>query len=110
MAAPRWTYDLRRIVAAIRKGYKPLRIILFGSAAWGGSRKIHDLDLIVVKATRASHARRSEEIYNVVGSVSRRYPIDLLVYTPREIQERLALGDSFVKRILTDGKILYEAA
>lgn len=107
---PTWTDDLRRIVAVLRRRYRPQRIILFGSAAWGSSRAVHDLDLVVVKATRASHARRSADVYDAVDEVARTYPLDILVYTPEEIQQRLGMGDSFVRRIVTEGKVLYDAA
>ena len=35
--------------------------------------------------------------------------MDLLVRTPEKIQERLDMGDPFVRTILDDGKVLYEA-
>ena len=35
--------------------------------------------------------------------------MDLLVRTPEKLQERLDMGDSFVRTILDEGKFLYEA-
>ena len=63
-----------------------------------------------MKTTRASHAKRSATVYDIVGDISRTYPVDILVYTPKELQQRLACGDSFIRRILSDGKVLYAAA
>lgn len=105
-----WQSDLRRILMALRRRYKPQRVILFGSAAWGGSGAVHDLDLVVVKETRASHARRSAAVYDVIGDLRRTYPVDILVYTSKELAQRLAMGDPFIRRIVEDGKVLYEAA
>jgi len=35
-------------------------------------------------------------------------PMDILVYTPAEIEKRLAMGDFFIAEILTKGKVLYQ--
>jgi hypothetical protein len=32
----------------------------------------------------------------------------VLVYTPKEIKKRLALGDFFIEDIIKNGKLLYE--
>jgi len=37
------------------------------------------------------------------------FPIDLLVRTPEQIRERLAIGDQFIGEILERGKVIYEA-
>lgn len=34
-------------------------------------------------------------------------PVDYIVYKPEEVEERIALGDPFVKKIFKQGKILY---
>ena len=36
--------------------------------------------------------------------------VDLLVYTPQALAERVAMGDSFLKEALKEGKVLYESA
>ena len=64
---------------------------------------------MLVKSTPATHAKRSQAVYDIVGDIDRTYPIDILVYTPQEIQQRLAIRDSFIQRILSDGKVLYAA-
>jgi hypothetical protein len=35
--------------------------------------------------------------------------MDLLVRTPEKVRERIAMGDSFMREILDQGKVLYEA-
>jgi hypothetical protein len=37
------------------------------------------------------------------------FPLDLLVRTPGEVRTRLAMGDTFIRDILQQGKVLYEA-
>ncbi len=38
-----------------------------------------------------------------------RFPMDLLVRTPEKVRERIEMGDTFMREILEQGKILYEA-
>lgn len=38
----------------------------------------------------------------------RQIPIDLIVYTPQEIKERLELGDFFIEDILKNGLLIYK--
>ena len=38
------------------------------------------------------------------------FPMDLLVRTPEKVRERIEMGDSFMREILDQGKVLYEAA
>ena len=37
------------------------------------------------------------------------FPMDLLVRTPDEVRRRIEMGDLFMRDILADGKVLYEA-
>ena len=37
------------------------------------------------------------------------FPVDLIVRTPQKVRERLAMGDDFIREILEEGKVLYEA-
>jgi hypothetical protein len=36
--------------------------------------------------------------------------MDLIVRTPKNLKERVELGDSFLKEIVTQGKVLYESS
>ena len=38
------------------------------------------------------------------------FPVDVLVRSSDKIQERLELGDTFLKTILEKGEVLYDAA
>jgi len=37
------------------------------------------------------------------------FPVDLIVRTPQHVRERLGIGDDFIREILEEGKVLYEA-
>ena len=98
--------ELNKIKSKIAKKYKPEKIILFGSYAWERPKKDSDADLFLIKNTRKKFIDRSRDVSKIL--LDRTIPIDILVYTPKEIKQRLALGDMFIAQILKKGNILYE--
>lgn len=88
------------------KPYRPQKVILFGSYAWGRPSKESDVDLFIIKPTPEPRHLRSTTVERLLYKAP--LPIDVLVFTPSEVQKRLRLGDFFVKRIIKNGKILYE--
>ena len=84
--------------------YAPEKIILFGSAA-REQGEINDVDLFIIK-DNVPHlgADRIRELYRLMDTD---LPIDYLVYRPREVAERLSLGDPFVVGVLREGRVLY---
>jgi predicted nucleotidyltransferase len=84
--------------------YKPEKIILFGSSAWG-VEDINDIDLFIIKSDVPHYgADRIIELYRLMDVDA---AVDFIVYKPEEAKERLALGDPFIKKIYKDGKVLY---
>ena len=96
-----------RIVEQIKEGYEPEKIILYGSYAYGKPTKNSDIDLFIVKETDKRRVDRFVEVSRLVDEWGRQVSISPLVYTPREVEERLALGDDFMEEILSRGEILY---
>ena len=37
------------------------------------------------------------------------FPLDLIVRTPEKVRQRIEMGDDFMRGILQEGKVLYEA-
>lgn len=97
---------LKKIIEKIVKEYKPEKIILFGSYAWGKPHKDSDVDLFIVKK---SGKRRIDREYELrMKLISNDFPpMDLLIYTPEELDKRLKIKDFFVQDIINSGKILY---
>ena len=95
--------ELRDRIAA---EFQPQRIIMFGSYAYGTPADYSDLDLLVIMRYAGSGLRKSLEILNRVNP---RIPVDLVVRTPEEIQERVQANDFFLTEILHRGRVLYEA-
>jgi len=98
--------ELRRIVATLIEKYKPEKIILFGSLASGGIHEWSDIDLLIIKETDKRPLDRATEVYTLLGDY--REPMDLIVYTPAEVELLLNEGSFFVAEILAEGKALYE--
>ena len=97
--------EIKRIVKQIAEKYKPEKIILFGSFAYGKPKASSDVDLLVIKNSKKRRVERIKEILMKVESV---LPLEPLVYTPREIKNRLKIGDFFFQTIFEKGKIMYE--
>ena len=90
----------------IASEFQPQRIIIFGSYADGIPAENSDLDLLVIMRYVGSGLRKAVEILNRVRP---RIPVDLVVRTPEEIQERMQANDFFLTEILRRGRVLYEA-
>jgi hypothetical protein len=47
------------------------------------------------------------DIKRILRDRNRIISVTPVVYTPKELQERLALGDFFIQEVLEKGKVLY---
>jgi uncharacterized protein len=90
----------------IARAFQPEKIILFGSYAYGHPSIESDIDLLVIMPFEG---RQSEQAIRILNHLSALAPIDLLVRRPEEVEERLAMGDSFMREIVERGRIMYEA-
>lgn len=100
-------YLLHSLVNKIVKDYSPLRIILFGSYAYGTPTDDSDIDLLIIKNTDKRPIDRWIELKKILRDPERMVPITPLVYTEKEIEERKALKDFFIEEILEYGEVLY---
>ena len=91
----------------IAEEFKPEKIILFGSHAYGEPTPESDLDLLVVMQYEGDYFLQASKIRRRLGLMT---PMDLLVRTPEELQYRLEIGDRFMREIVERGKVMYEAA
>ena len=95
------------VVRQIAEKFKPQKIILFGSYARGTQIAESDVDLLVVMETSLKEVR--QEILIQRSLEMDLFGLDLIVQTPRKLAERIALGDSFLREITSEGKVVYEA-
>lgn len=98
--------EIKKIADAIAKKYKPEKIILFGSYAWGKPTKDSDVDLFVVKESKIKRLDRERNLRMMLFG-KKFPPMDILVYTPEELDKRIEIQDFFIKDILEQGKVLY---
>lgn len=97
---------IQQLCQRIADRYRPERIILFGSHAYGQPTVESDVDLLVVMEYEGSPLQQAIKISRELGLVT---PLDLLVRTPAQVEERLRLEDPFMREIVQCGKVLYEA-
>ena len=101
--------ELKKIRDVIVKGYKPDKIILFGSRVWGKPHKWSDYDLLVVKkGVRKERYRRGVEIGKLMRKKSITSPTDILVYNQKELFSICSEGNQLFNDIVHRGKYIYE--
>ena len=98
--------EIRRVCAQIARLFKPERIVLFGSYAYGRPTADSDVDLLVVMPFDGKGFRKASEIRSRIDAD---FPLDLLVRTPKEVNRRLTGGDFFLREITEKGELLYAA-
>jgi len=100
--------EIQNIVSQLVHLYKPEKIILFGSLAKGRVKPGTDIDLFIIKSDVPEFG--VDRIRQLDALIKYRLATDFIVYRPEELEQRLKLGDPFVKTILKEGKVLYDAA
>lgn len=97
---------IQAVVDRIVEVAKPQQIILFGSHARGKAKDHSDLDLLIVKDGDYHKGKLIEEIYmNLVGV---KQAVDVVIVTPKEIEQYRGSPSLVIKPALDEGKIIYE--
>src|SRR5438132_4082771 len=96
---------IRRYARQIAERFRPDRIVLFGSYAYGQPHADSDVDILVVMPAR----NQLDQANKIHWALQPPFPLHILVRTPKNLAWRLAEGESFLTEILSKGKILYEA-
>jgi predicted nucleotidyltransferase len=95
---------VRRIVEAA----KPLRIVLFGSAATGTMGPDSDLDLLVVVRDGTHRRRTASHIYHCLCGLG--YPKDVVVVTQEDVNQYGDNPSLIIRAALAGGRELYHAS
>ncbi|MBM4425045.1 MAG: nucleotidyltransferase domain-containing protein [Chloroflexi bacterium] len=98
--------EIQKIADTIAANFKPDKIILFGSYAYGVPRRGSDVDMLVVMATEKNVLDVALEMR--LALPMRSFGLDLIVRTPSEVERRLKMEDQFMMEITKLGKVLYE--
>ncbi|MBM4050145.1 MAG: nucleotidyltransferase domain-containing protein [Planctomycetes bacterium] len=98
---------IQEILERLLAEYKPLKVILFGSHAARTAHEDSDIDLLIVKETDKRPIERWMEVKRLLRDRARAVSVSPLVYTPQELQQRLAIKDFFIQEVLEKGQVLY---
>ncbi|MGH7410273.1 MAG: nucleotidyltransferase domain-containing protein, partial [Candidatus Methylomirabilis sp.] len=77
--------EIDRIVRRIAEGYQPIKVILFGSHAYGEPTADSDIDLLIVKETADRFIDRWVAVRELIADPKRRTPVEPIVVTPDEL-------------------------
>ena len=81
------------------------RVILFGSHARGDATEHSDVDFMIIAKSDLPRFKRSRELYKLLRPHP--FAMDIVVYTPQEIEKGKRTKVSFVSTVLKEGKTLY---
>ena len=95
---------IRRYALKIADRFRPEKIILFGSYAYGRPNRDSDVDLMVVMPA----ANEINQAVRIWRSLDAPFSLDLFVRTPEKLRRRLQEGDWFLREVTEKGKVLYE--
>ncbi len=98
--------QIRDLCDQIVREFHPQKIMLFGSYAYGQPSADSDVDLLVIMPFEGSSREQAVKIRSRIDTP---IALDLLVRTPEQIAERLAMGDFFIREITEQGRVLYES-
>jgi predicted nucleotidyltransferase len=99
--------DFSSLVEQVVNIARPLRIILFGSAARGEARPESDVDLLVVMPDGTHRRQAAQRLYAGIRHVG--VPFDLLVATPSDLQKHRWNIGLIYSAILREGIEVYAA-
>ena len=85
--------------------FKPEKIILFGSYAYGNPTSDSDVDLLVVMPFEGKNFKASFEI---MKRIHPGFPIDILARRPDDTERRYREGDPLIREALDKGRVLYD--
>ncbi|MBI5816229.1 MAG: nucleotidyltransferase domain-containing protein [Nitrospinae bacterium] len=91
----------------IARQFNPMKVILFGSYAYGKPDEYSDVDLLVIMPFKGRGMNKAAEILEKTNPV---FPVEILVRTPEDMDTRLKWNDFFLREIVEKGEILYESA
>jgi predicted nucleotidyltransferase len=92
---------------AVALEFRPQRIVLFGSYAYGEPTPDSDVDLLVILPFRGSDVPKAVQIRSRFDAP---FPLDVLVRKPGFIAQRLRERDMLIEMVMTQGRVVYEGA
>jgi predicted nucleotidyltransferase len=100
---------LEPYLRAIVENIHPVKIILFGSQAYGEPTRHSDYDLLIVREGITSSKASNIQIRNLFWEIDPPLSFTLLSKTPEEIDSRLAAHSPLYEEIVGKGLEVYAA-
>jgi predicted nucleotidyltransferase len=97
---------IRRFSRDVAERFQPDKIILFGSHAYGTPHDDSDVDILVIMPAR----NELDQAVRISRETDAGFPLDLVVFKPKNVAWRLEEGDLFLREVMTKGRVLYEKA
>jgi uncharacterized protein len=97
--------QIHRLCQAIADQFRPEKIILFGSYAYGSPRSDSDVDLLIVIPHKL---RNTEMAMTIWRAIQPKFPVDLIVRSPDELVWRYQEHDPLIRTAVDQGTVLYE--
>lgn len=95
--------QIRAFSDAIARKFRPRKIVLFGTYAYGKPTEGSDVDLLLIMPrTRHLGERMSVRIRH---AIPRDFPLDLLVRTPSDVAKRIRWRDPYICELLERGQV-----
>ena len=98
-------HEIMEFSDRIARQFRPDKIVLFGSYAYGTPNDDSDVDLLVVMPFDGQSRDKSLEIWKALRPS---FSVDLILRTPEETARRYREWDPLVREALDRGKVLCE--
>ena len=98
--------DIRESLGPVLRRGRAKKAIVFGSYARGQADEYSDLDLIIVVDTARPFFERHKEFAGIFSEWHK--GLDMLIYTPAELEQMLAEQRPFIELALDQGVVIYE--
>lgn len=97
---------LKKISERLRKEYHAEKVILFGSYAKGDATEDSDVDILIIAPIQEPFFDRMATVLGLIRELKKGIPIEPIVLTKEEVEDRIKIGDQFVQQILEKGVYL----
>jgi predicted nucleotidyltransferase len=100
--------EIENVARRIGEQTQAKAVVLFGSHARDQAGANSDVDLLVIAESDLPRYKRSRQLHLMFKPYP--FAMDILVYTPDEVEAERQFELSFISRVLREGKRLYGQA